>query len=583
MERKDLGQAVQQRFFARRPAFLLLFAAGALAGITQTASAQSYLPPIGGTGGAQYDEPCPAGQNLTGFELRAGDDIDAIRPLCVISYGPTQISAPAFTQGSGIVMAKSNSPLLGQVQALPPGWHGGTGGHLDKVVCPAASPILLGVEVTYEGHTTFTVNNIHLYCGRAVTSAQPFPQYPNATFDAPFYQEESGLLTGHDPENRFTSSQRCGDGQVTVGVHGRSGKWLDAMGLICDAPRLASHDNRPVVALGRVQTTQSSATTGSICDRARDARARNSPAAPSLEAQCRAVPPVALGRVHPTANSSAAPMSICERARDARARNSPAAPSLEAQCRAAQNNAPAAPPAPAVAAGGPNAICDSARDARARNLPSASALEARCRALGGNPEVAAAGMGGPAAAVAPGSQVVISQVYGGGGNAESPYRNDFIELFNAGTADQDLTGWSLQYGSATSTGAWTSQQVLSGTIGAGKYFLVQESPGAGGNANLPAPDSTGTLTLSSTAGKVALVSNSNRLPSTCPQGAWIDFVGYGGANCSEISPAPALTNATSAIRTNICANTQNNSVDFAIASPAPLNGAIAPEPCGANP
>ncbi|MFL6230288.1 MAG: hypothetical protein ACJ741_16060, partial [Pyrinomonadaceae bacterium] len=70
------------------------------------------------------------------------------------------------------------------------------------------------------------------------------------------------------------------------------------------------------------------------CQRARDARARNSPAAPSLEAQCRAAsskPPVVLGRVQGAPADSS--RSICEAARDARTRNSPSAPSLEAQCR----------------------------------------------------------------------------------------------------------------------------------------------------------------------------------------------------------------------------------------------------------
>jgi hypothetical protein len=72
----------------------------------------------------------------------------------------------------------------------------------------------------------------------------------------------------------------------------------------------------------------------SICDRARDARARNSPAAASLEAQCRAAtekPPVALGRVQSTTPKGST-LSICERAQDAHARNSPATPSLDAQC-----------------------------------------------------------------------------------------------------------------------------------------------------------------------------------------------------------------------------------------------------------
>ena len=44
--------------------------------------------------------------------------------------------------------------------------------------------------------------------------------------------------------------------------------------------------------------------------------------------------------------------------------------------------------------------------------------------------------------------VRISQVYGGGGGSGF-YKNDYVELFNAGTTSALLTGWSLQYGSAT--------------------------------------------------------------------------------------------------------------------------------------
>jgi predicted extracellular nuclease len=42
-------------------------------------------------------------------------------------------------------------------------------------------------------------------------------------------------------------------------------------------------------------------------------------------------------------------------------------------------------------------------------------------------------------------QVVISQVYGGGGNAGAPYKNDFIELHNRSNATVSLAGWSVQY------------------------------------------------------------------------------------------------------------------------------------------
>ncbi|MBA2384229.1 MAG: lamin tail domain-containing protein, partial [Actinobacteria bacterium] len=51
----------------------------------------------------------------------------------------------------------------------------------------------------------------------------------------------------------------------------------------------------------------------------------------------------------------------------------------------------------------------------------------------------------PATANPAGTGVVISQVYGGGGNSGATYTNDFIELYNPTAASIPLTGWSVQY------------------------------------------------------------------------------------------------------------------------------------------
>ncbi|HXH89266.1 MAG TPA: lamin tail domain-containing protein [Gaiellaceae bacterium] len=48
--------------------------------------------------------------------------------------------------------------------------------------------------------------------------------------------------------------------------------------------------------------------------------------------------------------------------------------------------------------------------------------------------------------------VVISQVYGGGGNSGATYKQDYVELLNRSGAPQSLSGWSIQYGSSGSTG-----------------------------------------------------------------------------------------------------------------------------------
>src|SRR5439155_10588101 len=99
--------------------------------------------------------------------------------------------------------------------------------------------------------------------------------------------------------------------------------------------------------------------------------------------------------------------------------------------------------------------------------------------------------------------------YGGGGNAGATFKNDFVELFNRGTAAVNLTGWSVQYTTSAGT-AWQGTN-LSGTIQPGQYYLVQEAQGAGGTVNLPTPDATGTISMSATAGKMALVNTTTLL------------------------------------------------------------------------
>ena len=177
--------------------------------------------------------------------------------------------------------------------------------------------------------------------------------------------------------------------------------------------------------------------------------------------------------------------------------------------------------------------------------------------------------------------VVVSQVYGGGGNTGATYQNDFIELFNADTVTVSLTGWSVQY--ASTTGSTWQKTVLTGSIAPGGFLLIQEAAGVGGGAALPTPDVTGTITLSNTAGKVALTSNSQTLAGVCPTDASIvDLVGYGsGTNCFEGSgPTPNLSNAQAATRTTPCIDTDDNPADFSTASaPSPRNSATAPLSC----
>jgi predicted extracellular nuclease len=175
----------------------------------------------------------------------------------------------------------------------------------------------------------------------------------------------------------------------------------------------------------------------------------------------------------------------------------------------------------------------------------------------------------PTAAHAVSTDVVISEVYGGGGNSGAPYKSDFVELKNLGTASVSLAGWSVQYASATGT-TWSNKTALTGSVAPGATYLVQLYTGTTGAA-LPTPQVTGTTNMSATAGKVALVTNNTNLAcgSSCHAAAGVkDFVGYGTtANDYEGTRAPAGSNTTSIARSG--GDTDNNGADLAAGSPTP--------------
>ncbi len=183
------------------------------------------------------------------------------------------------------------------------------------------------------------------------------------------------------------------------------------------------------------------------------------------------------------------------------------------------------------------------------------------------------------------ANVVISQIYGAGGNAGATHQNDFIEIFNRGTTTVNLAGWSVQYVAATGTGTW-SVTGLTGTLVPGQYYLVQEAGGANGSP-LPTPDATGSISMAATAGKVALVSNGTALTGGCPTSVnIIDLVGYGTtATCFEgTGPAPAPGTTTADLRkVGGCTDTNDNATDFLTATPTPRNTASPLNDCNAPP
>lgn len=174
----------------------------------------------------------------------------------------------------------------------------------------------------------------------------------------------------------------------------------------------------------------------------------------------------------------------------------------------------------------------------------------------------------PAQAVS--ASVVISEVYGGGGNSGAFWKNDFVELYNRSDAAVDVSGWVVQYYSSAGTTPASGAATLTGTVAPQHTYLVQMGAGADLNANpLPTPDATGTAAMSGTNGRVDLVQ----------AGTVIDRVGYGTATTFEGSPASGLSNTTSAARNAPCVDTDNNATDFRATEPSPENSTVDKPAC----
>lgn len=190
----------------------------------------------------------------------------------------------------------------------------------------------------------------------------------------------------------------------------------------------------------------------------------------------------------------------------------------------------------------------------------------------------------PRPVLAVGSQaLVISQVYGGAGCGTagcSTYQNDYIEIFNRGKTVATCTGCSVQYAAATGTSWQVTNLPATLTLQPGQYYLVAEGAGANGVSPIPTPNTTGTIAMSATAAKVALVNSTTALSGACPAlggagtPAILDFVGYGAtANCFEgAGAAPAPSTTTADIRTGGGnTDTDSNVSDFQAQAPTPRN------------
>ena len=178
--------------------------------------------------------------------------------------------------------------------------------------------------------------------------------------------------------------------------------------------------------------------------------------------------------------------------------------------------------------------------------------------------------------------VVIAEVYGGGTNSAREHVRQRLHrgFYNPVQTEVNLAGWSVQYHSATGTGAF-AVHALTGKIPPGRRYLLQDNFTTGTQF---VADEQGTLNMAAGSGVVALVSNTTPYPTFgsstgvnlagVTANGLIDLVGYGNtANTYETArTGTALTNTLSANRKNQ-PDADNNSTDFQ------KNAAPTPERC----
>ena len=174
------------------------------------------------------------------------------------------------------------------------------------------------------------------------------------------------------------------------------------------------------------------------------------------------------------------------------------------------------------------------------------------------------------------SAVTINEAYLSGGNAGAAYKNKFVELYNSSDAPVSLDGWSLQFRSATATGAPSGIGKLQGTIPAKGYFLVK---GGTNNSTSTAPDlpaadvdATG-FSPSGAAGTIVLARQDTAVNplatgSVVEPGNVADLLGYGTSNTFEthVAGAPSGNGDVRSLNRANGADSNSNAADFSLSA-----------------
>ncbi len=183
----------------------------------------------------------------------------------------------------------------------------------------------------------------------------------------------------------------------------------------------------------------------------------------------------------------------------------------------------------------------------------------------------------PAQANPAGTGLVISEVYGAGGNVGALRNADYVELYNPTGASIPVAGTYIHYRSAAGVSGGTPFALTGSVPSHGTYLIQMSATGANG-VPLPAPDAgPAGFNMAAAGGQIFLLPSSTAIATSgdmAGNAGIVDMVGASGASSFETSATTGSASTTQSLnRSGTGADTDNNTADFSLAAPTPTNAA----------
>ncbi len=156
-------------------------------------------PSFGGTGGGDFESPCPFGSVMTGIRAREGSWIDAVAPIC--------------THFDWVKSSRGATSTANE--------NGGPGGHPSEASCLPPRGAVVQIEARQADNHDGSVGVIALSCGDYLKPTRHVSLTPSSVYS--FGQSQKG------PRAQMS----CPPPYVAGGLYGRSGAYVDRIGLIC--------------------------------------------------------------------------------------------------------------------------------------------------------------------------------------------------------------------------------------------------------------------------------------------------------------------------------------------------------------